>query len=89
MTITMGIMRILYITNGRYKYKLIIYLTHHCNQETLISITRILPEEDMHPIDISRVESNGMTGLSAHILKRQEVVGQLGRAGHFTGSLKA
>ena len=51
------------------------------------SISR--PEEDMDSVNIARVESDGVAGLSLHVLVGEEVIGHLRRAGHLTGSLQS
>jgi hypothetical protein len=42
----------------------------------------------MDLIDISRIESNGVTSFSSGIAELQEIVGHLGWSSHFTRTLK-
>ena len=45
------------------------------------------PEENVHFVNVSRVQSDGMLSFSLYILESKEVVWHLWRAGHLTGPL--
>lgn len=61
-------------------------------QVALDQISRLLSseaEEHVDPVDVAGVESDGVRGLSLHILIGQEVVRHLRGACHLTGTLQA
>ena len=43
----------------------------------------------MDAVDVAGVEADGVGRLGGHVLELEEVVGELGRAGHFGGALQA
>lgn len=47
-----------------------------------------LPEEYVHSVDVSGVQSNGMLRLCLYILESQEVIWHLWRACHLAGPLQ-
>ena len=46
-------------------------------------------EHDVEAVDVAGVEANGMSGFSGTITVLEEVVRELRRTGHFTGTLEA
>jgi hypothetical protein len=47
-----------------------------------------LPEENVNPVNVSRIKSDRMGRLRVYILECQEIIWHLGWSSHFTSPLK-
>jgi hypothetical protein len=58
-------------------------------QDEIPRLLRCEPEQDVDPIDVSRVETDGVSCLGRRIPELEEVVGHLRRSGHLARTLES